>query len=114
MTAPTLYRIIDTFEYLDREDEYTGLTLEEAAARMDDLTGVGADLILSDWDEPCERCEGIGSLGFEIKPGGPQGFAGVLTSNHCPDCGGTGKWPGPWKWTDPETGREFTMMREVE
>lgn len=51
-TAPAnqRYRIVDTFPFLDREDEYSDLTLDEAVARMDDLTGVGADVILSDLD----------------------------------------------------------------
>lgn len=44
------YRICDVHPYLDREEEYGDLTLDEAAARMDDLTGVGADTILSDLD----------------------------------------------------------------
>lgn len=106
-----LYRIIDAFKYLDREDEYTGLTLEEAAARMDDLTGVGADVILSDWGEPCERCKGHGVI--EQKTGMYLlGFP--PTRVPCSTCGGTGTWPGPWKWKDDETGREVTMMREVE
>lgn len=46
----TRYRVVDEFPYLEREDEYGDLTLEEAAHRMDDLTGVGADVILSDVD----------------------------------------------------------------
>lgn len=52
MTGPIFrrFRIVDTFPYLDREDEYSDLTLDEAVARMDDLTGVGADVILSDLD----------------------------------------------------------------
>lgn len=44
------YRIVDVHPYLDREEEYPNLSLDEAAARMDDLTGVGADVILSDLD----------------------------------------------------------------
>jgi len=75
MPTSTLYRIVDVFPYLDREEEHTGLTLAEAAARMEDLTGVAADVILSDLDEP--------------------------------DSG------AHWEWTDDETGREVTMMREV-
>lgn len=46
----TRYRIVDAFPYLDREEEYGDLSLDEAVARMDDLTGVGADVILSDLD----------------------------------------------------------------
>lgn len=103
MTAPTLYRILDVHPYLDREEEYTGLTLEEAAHRMDDLTGVGADVILSDWGEPCPACGGTGWGQRE----------GKWTSEHCATCHCDGKWPGPWDWTDKETGREVTMMREV-
>lgn len=53
MNFPALYRITDVHPYLSREDEYAGLTLEEAASRMDDLTGVGADVILADFDEDC-------------------------------------------------------------
>lgn len=44
------YRIVDEFPYLSREDEYSDLSLDEAAARMDDLTAVGADVILADLD----------------------------------------------------------------
>lgn len=105
MNAPTLYRIVDAFPYLEREDEYPGLTLAEAAIRMDDLTGVGEDVILSDWDEPCERCKGSGRTHEAV------GFG--ADGHTCPDCGGDGKWPGPWEWSDPETGREVTMRREV-
>lgn len=103
MTAPTLFRITDTYPYLDREEEYAGLTLEEAAHRMDDLTGVGADVIMSDWGESCPDCGGTGW--------GQQ--EGKWTAEHCATCRNTGKWPGPWKHTDEETGREVTMMREV-
>lgn len=45
------YRIVDEHPYLSREDEYGDLSLDEAAARMDDLTGVGADTILADFEE---------------------------------------------------------------
>jgi hypothetical protein len=106
MATPTLYRITDVFGYLEREDEYTGLTLEEAAIRMDDLTGCGEDVILADWDEPCERCGGYGKA--RAREGDPGSRKYI-----CEDCGGTGKWPGPWEFTDPETGREVTMAREV-
>lgn len=104
MTTPTLYRIVDNFPYLEREDEYAGLTLAEAAIQMDGLTGVGEDVILSDWDERCERCEGTGSriVGSFLR-----------WSVTCGDCHGDGKWPGPWEFSDDETGREVTMMREV-
>lgn len=51
MTAPALYRIVDRYPYQEREDEYRNLTLEEAAVRMDDLTGVGEDVILADIEE---------------------------------------------------------------
>jgi hypothetical protein len=110
MTAPTLYRIVDEYPYLEREDEYPGLTLTEAAIRMDDLTGCGEDVILADWDEPCERCEGSGE--FEQKTGlWLLGFP--ATRVKCRICGGDGKWPGPWEWSDDETNRMVTMMREV-
>lgn len=46
------YRIVDTFPYLEREDEYSDLSLAEAAAKMEDLTPIQADDILSDFDEP--------------------------------------------------------------
>ena len=101
MSSPTLYRIIDEYPWLEREDKYSGLTLTEAAIRMDDLTGCGEDVILSDWDERCERCKGHGKLSTR----------GGLQWKICDACGGTGKWPGPWHWEDDETGREVTMMR---
>jgi hypothetical protein len=69
------YRIIDVFPYLEREDEINDLTLGEAALKMEDLTGVGADVILSDFDEP-DRTR--------------------------------------WEWTDDETGREVSLLPEVE
>jgi hypothetical protein len=103
IVEPTLYRIVDVFPYLGREDEYPGLTLDEAASRMDDLSGVGADVILSDFAEPCERCEGEG----EREHGEPP------RPDVCDYCDGDGRWPGPWEWTDPDTGREVTMRREV-
>lgn len=46
------FRIVDVFPYLDREDEYSDLSLSEAAAKLEDLTGIGADIVLSDFDEP--------------------------------------------------------------
>ena len=94
MTGPTLYRIVDDHPYLSREDEYPGLTLDEAASRMDDLTGVGADVILADLDEDCAFCMGSPST--------------------CVACGGTTRGNLPWKWTDEDTGREVTMRLEVE
>lgn len=103
MIAATLYRILDEYPWLEREDEYSGLTLTEAAIRMDDLTGCGADVILADWDEPCELCGGTGWGQRD----------GKWTSEHCSACGTTGTWPGPWEWRDDETNREVTMMREV-
>lgn len=50
MTGPIFarYRIVEVHDYLNREEEFPNLTLDEAAARMDDLTGIGADTILSD------------------------------------------------------------------
>jgi len=111
MTAPTLYRIVDNFPYLDREDEYAGLTLEEAAARMEDLIGVKAEVVISDWDEPCPDCSGPDepkSVGRRWADEAPH----TITKT-CATCGGDGKWPGPWQETDEETGREVTMLREV-
>lgn len=102
MTDPTLYRIVDEYHWLEREDEYTGLTITEAAIRMDDLTGCGEDVILSDWDEKCDGCKGNGLRD-----------AGNFTAIRCPDCGGDGEWPGPWEWSDDDTNRTVTMMREV-
>ena len=104
MTTPTLYRILDEYPWLEREDEYSGLTLTEAAIRMDDLTGCGEDVILADWDERCERCGGEGFLA-------PR--PGERHARGCSSCRNSGKWPGPWEWKDDETGREVTMMREV-
>jgi hypothetical protein len=69
------YRIVDVFPYLDREEEFSDLTLAEAAGKVEDLTGIGADIILSDFDEP-DRTD--------------------------------------WKWTDDETGREVSLVPEVE
>lgn len=51
MAEPTRYRIVETFTYLDREDEWPNLTLDEAATRFEDLTPLSADLVLSDLDE---------------------------------------------------------------
>ena len=106
MTTPTLYRIVDRYPYLEREDEYTGLTLEEAAIRMDDLTGCGEDVILADWDEPCERCKGSGKKTH-------VGTVGDPVTVNCGTCDGDGKWAGPWEFSDDETNRAVTMMREV-
>ena len=103
------YRITDVHPYLSREDEYPGLTLEEAASRMDDLTGVGADVILSDWDENCPTCRGFG---YAEALGGPN-VDKVVRRVACWECHGTGKRSDPWEWVDDETGREVTMRREV-
>lgn len=97
--TPTFYRITAENPYLSTEEEYPGLTLEEAAHRMDDLTGVGADVILADFEESCERCVGKGWL--------------TAPSMKCPTCHGAGKRSDPWEWVDPETGREVTMRLEV-
>lgn len=101
-----LYRIVDEFPYLDREDEYPGLTLDEATAKMEDLTGVGADVILADVQEACTRCE--------RRPG----FIEVTSHGddwrwiECPSCHGS-KIVGEWDWEDIETGREVTLRPEV-
>lgn len=42
------YRIVDSNPYLDREDEYRADTIEGAVGQAEELTGVPADLILSD------------------------------------------------------------------
>lgn len=99
MTGPifTRYRIVDEHPYLSREDEFPNLTLAEAAGRMEDLTGVKADVILADFDEGCNTCDGTGSV-----PGWP-----------CAACHGTGKRSDPWEWVDDENGREVTMRLEV-
>jgi hypothetical protein len=102
MTAPTLYRILDEYPWLEREDEYSGLTLAEAAIRMDDLTGCGEDVILSDFDEGCTACDGHGWQ---------QGLPGERRK--CVACHGDCKRREPWNWEDDETSRTVTMMREV-
>jgi hypothetical protein len=51
MVEPTRYRIVETYPYLDREEEWTDLTLDEAAIRYEDLTPMGADEVLSDIEE---------------------------------------------------------------
>jgi hypothetical protein len=99
--AEQLYQITDEFPFQERVTTYHGLTLQQAAIRMDDLTGCGEDVILSDWDELCGRCKGVGRVAF--------GAGDKI----CPDCDGDGKWPGPWEHTDEETGREVTMTREA-
>lgn len=97
----TLYRVTAHNPYAGTEDEYRGLPLEEAAHKMDDLTGVGADVILADFDEPCERCGGQGGAHTD------DAFL------RCPFCNGTRKRSDPWEWTDPETGREVRLQREA-
>lgn len=103
-SAPTLYRIVDLHPYLDREEEYGDLTLDEAATRMEDLTGVGADTILADFDEDCTNCEGCGRLLTTRAGGNPATY-------DCPACLGAGKRREPWEWVDDETGREVTLRR---
>lgn len=76
------FAVEESYPACDFDDHWAGLSLEEAAARMDDLTGVGADVILSDFDEGCMACDG------------------------------TGKRSEPWEWTDEETEREAVMRRE--
>lgn len=82
--------------------EYVGLTLAEAAIRMDDLTGCGERTILDDWAEDCERCGGTGR----------RPFTGARTGAACKTCHGDGKRSEAWEWTDEETGREVTMTKE--
>lgn len=122
------FRIIDCHPYLDREEEYSGLTLEEAAARMEDLTGVEAAMILADFEEACGRCEGTGEIPDRCDGTGWVRRAAVEHRCHgcaectpgaedrlrlCPICGGTRKRSEPWEWIDDERGREVTMRREV-
>lgn len=66
---------------------------------MDDLTGVGADVILADFDEDCHMCHGTRKA--------PNNIFG------CSACANTGKRPDPWEWTDDETGRKVIMSREA-
>lgn len=106
---PPLYRIVEENPYLNLEEEWPGLTLAEAASRMEDLTGVGADIILSDFDEACANCGGRGYY-----RGGDAPHDETAIGETCDVCHGTGKRGEPWEWTDPETGREITMRREVE
>jgi len=93
-----LYRIVDERLYLSLEDEYGGLTLEAAALKMEDLTGTPAEVILSDFDEPCWRCDGEKTS---------NGFV-------CGACWGDGKRAEPWTWEDDESNRTVTLRREVE
>lgn len=93
-----LYRIVDERPFLDLEEEHPGLTLDAAALRMEDLTGVSADVILADFDEPCWRCDG----------------AKVLDGFTCGACWGDGKRAEPWAWEDDESNRVVTLRREVE
>lgn len=55
MSAPIRYRVTSTQPYLDREDEYAALTMLGAAQQAEELTGVGADVILSDLEEFAEE-----------------------------------------------------------
>lgn len=105
MTEPTLYRIVEENPYLGAEDDWGGLTLDEAAHKMDDLTSCGADVILADFDEDCTACHGTGEHVDIDRPEVP-GFP-------CKACACTGKRSEPWEWTDPETGREVTLRLEV-
>lgn len=104
------FRITSTNPYLDREEEWPGLSLEEAASRMDDLTGVGADVILADFEEDCVACGGKGRIKINdvIDEHGPIDY-----TIGCTACLGSGKRRDPWEWVDSESGREVTMRREV-
>lgn len=68
------YRVVDTTPYLEREDEYSDLSLEAAAGRAEDLTGHPADDIIACAEEA----------------------------------------DGRWEWVDEETGREVSLIPEVE
>lgn len=96
MSRPRRFRIEEFLR--DEEGEWRGLSLEAAAHQVDDLTGIGADVILSDWDEDCHMCEGTGKACGNI-------FG-------CSTCGGSGKRGEPWEWTDDETGRRVVMSME--
>lgn len=96
--TPRLFRIVDENPYLSREDEYPGLTLEAAAAKMEDLTGVGADVILADVEDDCPLCHASGCNPRDV-------------TKDCPACHGS-CIVGEWEWEDTETGREVTMRLE--
>jgi hypothetical protein len=100
-----LFRVIDHRPWLEDEEEWANLNIGEAAIRMEDLTGVGADLILSDFDEACGGCKGTGwMVQFGLLPGSDD------EEVRCPICHGTGKRRDPWEFTDEETGREVTLL----
>lgn len=112
------FRIIDHRPWREDEEEWANLNIGEAAIRMEDLTGVGADLILSDFDEDCGRCGGRRIIEAtvavtEMLPDGEKEKHEAVGDLRCPDCQGSGKRRDPWEFTDEETGREVTMMREV-
>jgi hypothetical protein len=48
---PTLYRVVDENPYRDRCEEWDGLTLDEAATRIEDLYDVEAAQVISDVEE---------------------------------------------------------------
>jgi hypothetical protein len=108
--AVETFRVVEVNNYLGREEEWSGLSLGEAAIRMDDLTGVGADLVLSDFDEDCTACNGHG---VRVREAHEIQHSDEL-ENTCGACHGTGKRREPWEWEDDETGREVTLRREVE
>lgn len=99
------FRVVETNDYTGREEEWPGLSLGEAALRMDEQTGVGADLVLADFDEDCTRCEGQGT---------DPDRRGATSASPCTACLGVRKRRDPWEFCDSETGREIVLMRETE
>lgn len=79
-------------------------TVEGLEARLDDLTSIGGDTVLSDFGEDCERCGGYGKARAHRGESQPRNYV-------CPNCQGTGKAMNFWRWTDPETGIEVTARR---
>lgn len=82
-------------------------TVEELAPRIEDLTGVALETILSDFDdEDCLNCYGAGKVSLR-GPGVPRREEFVI----CDTCDGTGKAMNSGEWTDSETGIEVTARR---
>lgn len=80
--------------------DYKGLTLGEAAARMEDLTGIHADVILADFEEACSVCHGTGCQMNNI-------------FGDCSACFGTGKRREPWEWENEERGKRVVLRRQA-
>jgi hypothetical protein len=86
------FAIEETYPGGDETCRWAGLSLEDAAHRMDDLIGIGADVILADWDEDCGTCFGRGEVGLDRYDGEPG-------AEECGVCHGDGKRSEPWEWT---------------